>query len=126
MHPVPGTYQEHPSRQLAARVFAVVALIAAGIVVVALVASSLGGSGSSSTTPGSGTAPSQAANRPDPYYVVRPGDTLSSIAAKEGVSQSRLERLNADRLPDPQNLQPQNCVDIVPQGCRKLAAKSGG
>jgi LysM repeat protein len=125
MHPVPGTYQEHPSRQLAARVFAVVALIAAGIVVVALVASSLGGSGSSSTTAGSGTATKEAA-RPDPYYVVRPGDTLSSIAAKEGVSQARLERLNADRLPDPQNLQPQNCVDIVPDGCRKLAAKSGG
>jgi LysM repeat protein len=126
MQTVPGTYQEQPSRHLAARVFAVVALIAAGIVVVALIASSLGGSGSSSSTTAPRTATNQAANRPDPYYVVQPGDSLSSIAAKEGVSQARLERLNANHLPDPQSLQPQNCVDIIPNGCRQLAAKSGG
>jgi LysM repeat protein len=125
MHTVPGTYQEHPSRNLAPRVFAVLALIVVGVVVVALIASSLGGSSSNSSST-SQTTSSRQASAPDPYYVVQPGDSLSSIAAKEGVSQERLERLNAGRLPDPQQLQPQNCIDIVPHGCRKLAAKSGG
>jgi LysM domain len=121
MPTVARTYQENPSRNLAARVFAVVALLAAGIVVVALVAGSLGGSGSTSGS--SQTSASQAASSPDPYFVVGPGDSLSSIAAQEGVSETRLERLNPNL--DPQNLQPQNCVDIVPHGCRRLAAKNG-
>jgi LysM repeat protein len=124
MHPVPGSFQENPSRNIAPRVFAVLALVAAGIVVVALVAGSLGGSGSSSSSTGSTTTTQQASGGPDPYAVVGPGDSLSSIAAQEGVSEARLERLNPNL--DPQQLQPQNCVDIVPHGCRKLVAKSGG
>jgi hypothetical protein len=122
MYPVPGTYQENPSRNLAPRLFAVLALVAAGIVVIALVTGSLGGSSSTSSSGGPTTATHHASG-PDPYYVVGPGDSLSSIAANEGVSEARLERLNPNL--DPQNLQPLNCVDIVPHGCRKLAAKGG-
>src|SRR5437763_16725541 len=121
MHPVPGTYQENASRNIAARVFAVLALVVAGIIVIALVTGSLGGSSSGSAT---ATKTEIAKHAPDPYFVVGPGDSFSSIAAKEGVSEARLERLNPNL--DPQNLQPQNCLDIVPHGCRKLAAKSGG
>ena len=119
MSTVARTYQENPSRNVAARVFAVLALVAAGVLVVALVTGTLSGSSSSSSQ----TSATQAAKSPDPYFVVGPGDSLSSIAAKEGVSEARLERLNPNL--DPQNLQPQNCVDIIPHGCRKLAAKSG-
>jgi LysM repeat protein len=122
MYPVPGTYQENPSRNQAPRVFAVLALVAAGIVVIALVTGSLGGSSSSTTS--ATTSTHQASKGPDPYFVVGPGDSFSSIAAQEGVSEERLKRLNPNL--DPQTLQPQNCVDIVRNGCRKLAAKSGG
>ena len=120
---MPGTYQEHPSRNLAPRVFALFALIAVGIVVIAVVASSLGGSSSSSPRSTSSHQATHSGGR-DPYFVVGAGDSLSSIAAQEGVSETRLERLNPNL--DPQNLQPQNCVDIIPHGCRQLAAKSGG
>ena len=123
MYPVPGTYHEHPSRHLAPRVFAVFALIAAGIIVIALIAGSLGGSSSSSPRASSSHQAAHSSG-PDPYFVVGAGDSLSSIAAQEGVSETRLEHLNPNL--DPQNLQPKNCVDIVPQGCRKLAAKTGG
>ncbi len=121
---MPGTFQEHPSRNVAPRVFAVLALVIAGIIVVALVAGSLGGSSSSSSPAEPTTATHPANHGPAPYFVVGPGDSLSSIAAQEGVSEAQLERLNPNL--DPQNLQPQNCVDIVPNGCRKLAANSGG
>lgn len=119
---MPGTYQESPSRNLAPRIFAVLALLVVGIVAIAIVAGSLGGSSSQTAPSTATTAPQKPSVKP--YYVVRPGDSLSVIAARLGVSQARLERLNAGRL-DPQNLQPQNCVDVKPNGCRQLSAKGG-
>jgi LysM repeat protein len=123
MQSVSTTYPEKPSTNMTSRVFAVLALIIAGIVVAALVAGSIGSSSSSSSS-SSATASQTSSGPKDKYFVVQAGDNLSSIAAKEGVTQQRLEQLNPNL--DPQNLQPQNCVDLVPNGCRVLAKKNGG
>ena len=122
MQSVPSTYPEKPSPNLAARVFAVLALLLTGAAAALLVAGGLHGSSNSQATSAS---TNQAATGPkDPYYVVQAGDSFSSIAQKEGVSEGLLRRLNPNL--DPLGLQPQNCVDLIPHGCRKLAAQSGG
>jgi LysM repeat protein len=122
MQSVPSTYPEKPSPNLAPRVFAVLALILTGVAAAALVAGGLHSSSGSSTA---STAATQTASGPKhPYYVVQAGDSFLSIARKEGVSVSRIEKLNPNL--DPSGLQPQNCVDLIPHGCRKLAAQSGG
>jgi LysM repeat protein len=100
----------------AARILAVLALVAAAIVVVALVAGSLGGSGGGSKTSTRAGSPS---GPHDKYYVVEPGDTLGGIAAKEGVPVQRLQQLNPNL--DPQLLPEKGCVDLVPDGCKILA-----
>jgi hypothetical protein len=121
MQSVPSTYPEKPSRNLAPRVFAVLALILSGVAAAALIAGGLHSSSGSSTA---STAATETTSAPKhPYYVVQAGDSFSSIAQKEGVSESRIEKLNPNL--DPSGLQPQNCVDLVPHGCRKLAAQSG-
>jgi LysM domain-containing protein len=121
MPSVPSTYPEKPSPNLAPRVFAVLALILAGVAAALLIAGGLDSSSSPSTPTSAAT---QAASGPKhPYYVVQAGDSFSSIAQKEGVSQGRIEKLNPNL--DPSGLQPQNCVDLIPHGCRKLAAQSG-
>jgi LysM repeat protein len=122
MQSVSSTYPEKPSPSLVPRVFAVLALIIAAVVVAALVAGGVGGSSSSTTATTAATQTSQA--KKDKYYVVQAGDSLSTIASKEDVSETRLERLNPNL--DPQGLQPENCVDLIPHGCRKLAAQNGG
>jgi LysM repeat protein len=122
MPSVPSTYPEKPSPNLAPRVFAVLALILTGIAAALLITGGLHSSNGSST---SSTAATPTATGPKhPYYVVQAGDSFSSIAQKEGVSPGRIEKLNPNL--DPSGLQPQNCVDLVPHGCRKLAAQSGG
>lgn len=51
--------------------------------------------------PASGSAPAPAAPAPvAEYYTVKAGDTLSGIAAKEGVSQRTLEKLNGITNPN--------------------------
>ena len=122
MQSVPTTYPEKPSPNLAPRVFAVLALILVGVVAAALIAGGLGGSSGSTTTSASTTQTSSGPKHP--YYVVQAGDSFSIIAQKEGVSEALLKRLNPNL--DPFSLQPQNCVDLVPHGCRKLASQSGG
>jgi LysM repeat protein len=122
MQSVSSTYPEKPSPSMVPRVFAVLALIIAAVVVAALVAGGMGGSNSSTTSTTAATHTSQA--KKDKYYVVQAGDSFSSIAAKEGVSEAKLKRLNPNL--DPFGLQPQNCVDLIPHGCRKLAAQNGG
>lgn len=122
MQSVSSTYPEKPSPNLAPRVFAVLALILTGVAAAALVAGGVGGSSSSTTTTSSSTPTASAPKHP--YYVVQAGDSLSSIAQKEGVPEARLKRLNPNL--DPFSLQPQNCVDLIPHGCRKLAAQNGG
>jgi LysM repeat protein len=120
MQSVSSTYPQKPSSNLVPRVFAVFSLIVVAAVVAAVVAGGLGGS---STTEQSSTTQASAGPK-DPYYVVKAGDSFVSIAHAEGVSEATIRRLNPNL--DPQTLQPQNCVDLVPHGCRKLAAQSGG
>lgn len=57
----------------------------------------------------------------DGYYVVQEDDVagLSGIAAKTCTTVEELERLNPNL--DPRAIQAQNCVDLVPDGCKKLA-----
>jgi LysM repeat protein len=81
-----------------ARVFATVALVGGCLVLVVVVANSIGaGSGGSKTptsagrvAPGGGGAK---VNTPA-TYIVQNGDTLTSIAHKTGVSVARIEVLN--------------------------------
>ena len=116
-----GPYDEKQGSRTVARVFALLALAVVSIVLVAVVASSTDENHTSST-PSSSTATTSAQNNPkDPYYVVKPGDTWSGIAAKEGVSPFHLTRMNRGRPIDPELLQPAQCVDVVPDGCKKLA-----
>ncbi len=114
-------YDDKQGSRLIARVFALLALALVTIVVVAVVSSSLDNTSSGPTSTSSATTP-PANNKPkDPYYVVQPNDTLSGIAAKEGVTRARLEQLNRGRGIDFEVLQPTQCVDIVPDGCKKIA-----
>jgi LysM repeat protein len=87
-------------RQNFLRLLALGALVAALIVVVVVVTSSLpddGGGG------GGGGRQEKAEEGPgDKYYFVQPGDSLSTIAEKEGVDLDTLEQLNPDL--DPQAL----------------------
>jgi LysM repeat protein len=84
-----------------ARVLAVLALGAAIVALIVVVSDSLGGGDSKprhnqvgskrEPNPGEGKDPK---GPPPKSYVVQPGDTLSSIAHKTGVSISGIERLN--------------------------------
>ena len=122
MQSVSSTYPEKPPSKLAPRVFAVLALIIVGIVAAAVIVGGL--HGSSSTTTSTATTTPASAGPKHPYYVVKAGDSFLGIANTEGISEARLKKLNPNL--DPLNLQPQNCVDLIPHGCRKLAAQSGG
>jgi LysM repeat protein len=122
MQTVSSTHPEKPPSKLAPRVFAVLALVIVGVIAGALIAGGLGGSSSESTSPTPTTHAS--AGPKHPYYVVKAGDSFLGIAHAEGVSEARLKQLNPNL--DPLNLQPLNCVDLVPHGCRKLAAQNGG
>jgi LysM repeat protein len=111
MHSVSTTHPEKPFR--VADVLAILALVLAAIAIATVVVIDLGGNSASK-----GTASSD--NPKHPYYVVRAGDSFTTIAAREGVEQALIERLNPNL--DPLNMQPENCVDLIPRGCRKLAA----
>jgi LysM repeat protein len=101
----------------AARLLAVFGLVVAVIVVVAIVAGSIGGSGGSSSSTHSGA--DRHSKPAQKYYVVQPGDTFGGIAHKEGVSVTRLEKLNPKL--DTQLLPERGCVNLVPEGCKVLA-----
>lgn len=82
-----------------ARALAVTALVTGFLVLAVVVATSLGGGGS---TGSKGVSPAGRAMRksgggktaPARFYVVQNGDTLSSIAHRTGVSVARIQRLN--------------------------------
>jgi LysM repeat protein len=102
-----------------ARILAVAALLVAAIVVAIVVSDSIGGSGGDSGTGGRG----ESAGRSKPhekYYVVQPGDTFGGIAEKQGIPIARLEELNPKL--DTQLLPQKGCVNLVPDGCKVLAA----
>jgi hypothetical protein len=56
----------------------------------------------------------------DGFYVVKEGDNFTTIAAKTCISVQRLQELNPNL--DSFGLQPENCVDLVPDGCKALAS----
>ena len=77
-----------------ARVAAIVALIVALILLVWVISSSTGG-GSDENGGGGGKVERQKGQRSKrKVYVVKPGDSLSTIADKLGVSVEELQRLN--------------------------------
>ncbi|HEX5374720.1 MAG TPA: LysM domain-containing protein [Solirubrobacterales bacterium] len=88
-----------------ARIFAVLALIAAFVLVVVAIGGALGGGSDDSSGQGRGE---KAARRAEPRkpapasYEIKSGDTLLAIAHRTGVSVARIERLNPEV--DPQIL----------------------
>jgi LysM repeat protein len=99
-----------------ARILAPLALVAAAIGIVVVV----GTSGSSSTAPGSPTPVSdtiahrhahRAKLRPH-SYVVRPGDTLTAIATRTGVTIDTIQQLNPSV--DPQTLRTGERLKLTP------------
>ena len=103
-----------------ARIVAVLALVVAAIVVVVVVAGSTGG-GQNGSEQGQGGAGKSRAQR-EGYCVVRAGDTFAAIAVQARVPETRLAKLNPNL--DQFSIQPENCVNLIPEGCKKLA--SGG
>ena len=88
-------------RQNFLRLLALVALVAAAVVVVVVVTTSLPESGSDEN--GKRATQEEGPKGPgDKYYFVQPGDSLSTIAEKEGIELDTLEQLNPDL--DPQTL----------------------
>ena len=83
------------------RLLALGALVAAAIVLVVVVTSSLPDSGDDGN--GNGARQEKAQKGPgDKFYIVQPGDSLSTIAEEEGIELETLEQLNPDL--DPQTL----------------------
>ena len=83
------------------RLLAVVALVAAAIVVIVVVSSSLPESDGDDGERRAGQEKEQKGSG-DKFYIVQPGDSLSTIAEKEGIELDTLEQLNPDL--DPQTL----------------------
>jgi hypothetical protein len=113
----PQTTQTRPSPDPLARILAVVALVVGAIVIVVVIAGSTGsseeGSGQGGGGPGAGRAQRES------YCVVRAGDTFAAIAAQAHVPETRLAELNPNL--DQFSIQPQNCINLIPEGCKKLA-----
>jgi LysM domain len=113
----PQATQTRPSPDPLVRILAVLALVVAAIVVVAVIAGSTGGSQDGSDRGQESSARSKAQRVG--YCVVSAGDTFAAIAVQAGVPETRLAKLNPDL--DQFSIQPQNCVNLIPEGCKKLA-----
>ena len=107
-----------------ARVLAPVFLVAVAAALVLVISGTLsedGGSdestSSAQTTTGCSPDADQAVK--DGFYVVKEGDNFTTIAAKTCIPVQRLQSLNPNL--DSFGLQPQNCVDLIPDGCKALA-----
>ena len=108
---------QRPSPDPTPRILAVIALVVGAIVVLVVIASSTGGSGTGSEESDGGQGAGRAQR--ESYCVVAAGDTFAAIAALAGIPQTRLARLNPNL--DQFSIQPQNCVNLKPDGCKKLA-----
>ena len=111
-----------------ARILAPVVLAAVVAAIVLVITGSLSSDdedepkrGSQEQSNASGCSDEAAQALKDGYYVVQADDVegLSGIATKTCTTVDELERLNPNL--DPQALQVQNCVDLVPDGCKKLS-----
>ena len=108
-----------------ARVLAPVFLVGVAAALVLVISGTLsedsgsGESTSSAQTTETGCSPDADQAVKDGFYVVKEGDNFTTIASKTCISVQRLQGLNPNL--DSFGLQPQNCVDLVPDGCKKLA-----
>lgn len=90
-------------RRSPARFLAPLALVAAlGAVILVVAAGNSTGGGSDTARSGSTQRHKSARDRKPRFYVVRPGDILSSIAQRTGMSVERIQELNP--TVDPQAL----------------------
>jgi hypothetical protein len=116
---MPQPTQSSSSGSATARALAVLAILIAFVASIAVITGSLGG-GSDSGDGGSRNHPR--ASRPkhptEKYYVIQAGDTFDAIAAKAGISPTKLAQLNPDL--DTQQLPITGCVNLVPEGCKIL------
>ena len=123
---MPGPSDDRKPTSWTARVLAPVLLLIVAAAIVLIVSGSLSGDDDSSDNGGGGK---QSAGSRCPggsedaikngYYVVQEGDTFTTIADQTCLPEERLQQLNPNL--DPFGLQVQNCVDLVPDGCKKLA-----
>jgi hypothetical protein len=108
-----------------ARVLAPVFLVGVAAALVLVISGTLSDdsgseeSTSSAQTSESGCSPDADQAVKDGFYVVKEGDNFTTIAAKTCISVQRLQNLNPNL--DSFGLQPQNCVDLIPDGCKALA-----
>ena len=108
-----------------ARVLAPIVLVAVAAAIVLVISDSLSDnsgddeSTSSAQTTETGCTPDADQAVKDGFYVVKEGDNFTTIADKTCISVQQLQELNPNL--DSFGLQPQNCVDLVPDGCKKLA-----
>ena len=109
-----------------ARVLAPVFLVAAAAAIVLVIGGTLSGDSGSDESTRSSAETTEAGCSPDAdqavkdgFYVVKEGDNFTTIAAKTCISVQRLQELNPNL--DSFGLQPQNCVDLAPDGCKALA-----
>src|SRR5215212_8682147 len=111
----PTSASTKANRDPGGRILAVFALVAATVVVIVVVTGTLGGSGSSDA----GSRSSEEQAKPSqPYYVVQPGESLTTVHDKFHLPLPEIERLNPNL--DPQQVPTQACVNLVPEGCKKL------
>lgn len=124
---MPGERDERKPTSWTARVLAPILLVVVAAAIVLIVSGSLSGgdddssSGDRKQTANSGCAGGDQDAVKNGYYVVQEGDNFTTIADKTCLTEQRLQELNPNL--DPFGLQVQNCVDLVPDGCKKL---SGG
>jgi hypothetical protein len=109
-----------------ARVLAPLLLIAVAAAIVLVISGTLssddddsGSTRSNVETADTGCEPDADQAVKDGFYVVKEGDNFTTIAAKTCIAVQRLQELNPNL--DSFGLQPQNCVDLVPDGCKALA-----
>jgi hypothetical protein len=108
-----------------ARVLAPLLLVAVAAAIVLVISDSSSDSGdgestrANASTTETGCTPDADQAVKDGFYVVKEGDNFTIIASKTCISIERLQELNPNL--DSFGLQPQNCVDLVPNGCKELA-----
>jgi hypothetical protein len=124
---MPASRDDRKPTSWTARVIAPVLLVAVAAAIVLVISGSLSSddgdddsAGQSAQTTESGCQPDADQAVKDGFYVVKEGDNFTTIADKTCISVQRLQTLNPNL--DSFGLQPQNCVDLVPDGCKALAS----
>jgi hypothetical protein len=124
---MPGPNEDRKPTSWTARVIAPVVLVIVAAAIALVISGSLSdgdddsrGSKQETTTTDCNPDADQAVD--DGYYVVQADDVqgLSGIADKTCIPIETLIELNPNL--DPQALQAENCVDLVVDGCKELAA----